>query len=153
MQRFLQVQLARHHYRMKKKGFTLVEILVVMTIIAVLIGVGLVSYQGARKSSRDAKRKADLEQIRSALEIYRTDCKTYPNPITQLSDESSCNGSIYMAEVPGDPGSCRYVYTRSSANTYTLCAQLEIPSSVVVDINGCGSCGTGCACNYKTINP
>jgi len=135
----------------ENKGFTLIEILVVMTIIAVLIGVGLVSYQGPRKSSRDAKRKADLEQIRSALEIYRTDCKEYPANKARLSNGNSCNGSIYMAEVPKDPGSCSYSYSFVSANSYILCASLEIGATAAV--TGCGSCGAGCTCNYKTINP
>jgi len=62
----------------KKKGFTLIELLVAMTVASVLMGLALVSYQGARKSARDGKRKADLEQIRSALEMYRADKGEYP---------------------------------------------------------------------------
>jgi len=100
------------------KGFTLVELLITMTVIGVLTSLALVSYQGSRKTARDAKRKADLEQIRSALEMYRTDNGAYPtggagsnrpdwilntgvtdeHPLGILKDEG------YLAVVPIDPG-------------------------------------------------
>lgn len=67
------------------RGFSLVEILVTVTIIAVLTAVGVVSYSSVNKRSRDAKRKSDLEQIRSALEMYRVDTGNYPCNNTPLS--------------------------------------------------------------------
>jgi len=143
---------------MKKNGFTLVELLVAMTVMVVLMAIGLASYQGARKVARDAKRKADLEQIRSALEIYRTDCKTYPATVTQGSSltgaEASCTGNTYMEVVPQDPGACSYYYARSSVNAYNLCTSLET-GGVAVDPH-CGApanCGAACICNYGVINP
>ena len=65
---------------MKKslKGFTLIEILVVATIIGLLASGAIVSYQQLLKQSRDAKRKTDLEQVRAALEMYRSNEDTYP---------------------------------------------------------------------------
>jgi prepilin-type N-terminal cleavage/methylation domain-containing protein len=66
---------------MKKllKGFTLIELLVVIAIIGILITVGAVSYQRAVRLSRDSKRKTDLEQIRQALETYRSEEGVYPD--------------------------------------------------------------------------
>lgn len=144
-----------------KNGFTLIELLVAMTVMAVLIAISLVSYQGAKKAARDGKRKADLEQIRSALEIYRTDCKTYPanaeiswgTPFegTKTSPETSClTTDIYMEEIPADPGSNNYYYNRGSPNSYILCASLETGAAVLE--TGCGSNCVG-ICNYKVINP
>ena len=49
-----------------ERGFTLIELLIVIVIIGILMSVLLVSYQGTRRTARDGKRKADLEQIRSA---------------------------------------------------------------------------------------
>lgn len=74
----------------KKKGFTLIEILVVATIIGLLAGAGAVSYSSLVKSSRDARRKADLEQIRAALEMYRSSNNTYPS--TSSAWWGACSG-------------------------------------------------------------
>lgn len=57
----------------KKNGFTLIELLVTTTIIAILMGVGIVAYNQAGKSARDAKRKTDLEAFRQAMMLYRAD--------------------------------------------------------------------------------
>lgn len=138
-----------------KRAFTLIEVLVTIAIIAVLMTLSLAALAGVRKISRDGKRKADLEQIRAALEIYRTDCKTYPDSVptdgsSLTGVEASCVGNVYMESVPKDPASCIYSYAKSSANAYVLCASLEVGGGTVV---GCGSCGTSCTCNYKVINP
>jgi general secretion pathway protein G len=128
-------------------GFTLIEILVAMTIVAVLMSISLVSFQGARKSSRDSRRKADLEQIRSALEIYRSDNKTYPaSPDLLVSD--------YLSELPSDPVSTySYEYHFVSENSYNLCSYLEVNSGLSVVASG--DCGGDCgsSCYYKVTNP
>ena len=111
----------------KQKGFTLIELLTVMTIIAVLAGLALVSYGGARKTARDGKRKADLEEIRSAMEMCYADDNRYPgvsfgNPLICVS------GNKYLDSVPVDPinsGSYIYTVSGSSATSYTICARLE----------------------------
>ncbi len=133
--------------RKTRRGFTLIELLVAMTIVAVLMGISLVSYQGARKSSRDGKRKADLEQIRSALEMCRADDGSYPLGSLSSGSSITCGDKVYMT-IPNDPLSDRtYVYT-GTANSYTLCAALENGETTVT---GCGSCTV--ECNYKVINP
>lgn len=131
----------------KKSGFTLIELLVAMTIVAVLMGIALVSYQGARKSARDGKRKADLEQVRSALEMCRTDAGSYPLGSLSSGGNITCGGKTYMT-IPDDPLTDRIYSYSGTANTYTLCATLESGGEVVV---GCGSCTL--QCNYKTTNP
>jgi len=135
-----------------------------MTIIALLVGVSLVSFDGIRKSARDSKRKADLETIRSALEIYRTDCRTYPGSAdfvigttTQLVGQESvsgCTDVVYLETIPTDTYSAtsQYYYYRISGNSYVLCAHLE--NSDADEVADCGSnCGTGISCNYAAYNP
>jgi len=131
----------------KNLGFTLIELLVAMTIVAVLMGIALVSYQGARKSARDGKRKADLEQVRSALEMCRTDDGSYPLGSLSSGGNITCGGKTYMT-IPNDPLTDRIYSYSGTANTYTLCATLESGGEVVA---GCGSCTL--QCNYKTTNP
>lgn len=133
---------------MKRKGFTLIELLVAMTIIAVLSGLALVSFQGARKSARDGKRKADLEQIRSALEMCYSGDNEYPD--FSFGGSLTCvGGNTYLDVVPNDPVSDRqYSYSHTTVN-YTLCAALEVGGG---SVSGCGDCGDP-DCNYKVTNP
>lgn len=61
----------------ENRGFTLVELLVVMSIIALLLTVGLSFYGNAQRASRDAKRRGDLDAIRKSVEVYRAERGTY----------------------------------------------------------------------------
>lgn len=60
------------------RGFTLIELLVVISIIVILATLAATSYRSANKRARDARRAADIEQVRSALELYRTENNVYP---------------------------------------------------------------------------
>ena len=65
----------------KKKnnnGFTIIELLVVIAIIGLLSSIAIVSLNDTRLKARDAKRKADMSQVRLALQIYNDNNKTYP---------------------------------------------------------------------------
>ena len=133
------------------EGFTLIELLISITIIGVLIGLSLFGLTGARKSSRDAQRKANLELIRSGLEIYKADCDIYPASlgVTLVGDDStpSCSSSnTYISAVPVDVLPGQSYYYGSSGSTYELCATLEK--------GGSDTCVGGCAtCNYRVVNP
>ena len=61
-----------------KTGFTLIEVLVVVSIIGLLSSVILVGLGGFRTRGRDAKRLADLKQTQNALELYFSKCNSYP---------------------------------------------------------------------------
>jgi general secretion pathway protein G len=140
-------------------AFTLIELLVVVSIIGILISLSLFGIQNSRKSARDAKRKSDLESIRSALEMYKADNGKYPSTsggMNASSLSSSQNWGNYISSMPTDPLSGRnYVYqcTNVTANNclaYRLCASLETGSGSIP----CGaSCGSGVSCNYSTTNP
>lgn len=121
-----------------KRGFSLLEILVSITIIAVLTAIGIVSYASVNKRSRDVKRKSDLEQVRSALEMYRADNGAYPNIGSGFLDaqglETDLVDSGYMPQVPDDPGSSgNYYYdavdTGGVYSAYCICADLETITS------------------------
>jgi len=108
-----------------KNGFTLIELLVVIAIIGILIAVGSVSYLRAIRLSRDSKRQTDLEQIRQALETYRSENSQYPATMTDLVSD-------YITILPLDPKDPDYVYTYTPSSapitTYTLCATVESPT-------------------------
>lgn len=143
-----------------QSGFSLIELLIVMMIIGILVTISVFALVQARQSGRDAKRKTDLEQIKSGMEIYRADCNRYPatlpNPGNALNGDnsvSSCrNTNVYISSMPPDPQTGRtYSYTINATRTqYTLCASLEGGTGTAA---GCGSCGSGVQCNYKVTGP
>ncbi|MBI2444009.1 MAG: type II secretion system protein GspG [Candidatus Magasanikbacteria bacterium] len=122
---------------MKTKGFTLIELIVVVAIIGLLSTLAVVALGSARVKARDAKRLSDLKQMQTALELYYTDKNAYPagtNVTLGAGDYACLNGSgfqatgcanPYMGQVPADPQSGAYVYTVSGANDYTITATLE----------------------------
>lgn len=67
-------------------GFTIVEIIVVVTVIAILAGIGVVSYSGMQVRARDTERQADAESMRAALETYYEQKGDYPALITSPSN-------------------------------------------------------------------
>jgi len=118
-----------------KNGFTMIELLVVTTIIIVLTTVGLVSYRSASQNARNGKRKADLESVRQALVLYRVDNGTYPSGsnfnamVTTISD--------YLASIEvTDPTGGSYVYSYTSDGaTFSITALLEPDAQVYTVVN------------------
>lgn len=133
-----------------KKGFTLVELLVVITIIALLTTMGIVIYQNATRKTRDGRREVDLEQARTALELYRSDNSTYPTD-TDWSDLGTSLGD-YIKSMPNDPKSFTYVYDPDDdALGYSLCAHLETGNDTDDFCESGNACGGNC--NYRVQNP
>jgi prepilin-type N-terminal cleavage/methylation domain-containing protein len=64
---------------MNKKGFTLVELLVVIAVIAILTGIGIVGLRGAREKAHIADAKTDIRAIINAIEILALDTGEWPN--------------------------------------------------------------------------
>jgi len=127
----------------KKNGFTLIELIVVVTIIAVLTVMGVVSYSGTNKRARDSKRITDLESMRVALELYRQGLgSTYPLNISSLVPN-------YIQTIPIGPKGETYLYNKTGTGyTYTIGTSLEdLGSTNTVSYTGCVKC------NYKVINP
>jgi len=105
-----------------QKGFTLIELLVVIAIIGVLASLVIVNLSTANRKSRDSRRKADLNEIKSALELYYDDYLGYPAALTTLQPN-------YIKTVPTDPRTrVAYTYTVASGNgSFTLNTTLESP--------------------------
>jgi len=79
----------------KKNGFTLIELLVVISIIGLLSSIVITQLNGARIKSRDTARKAQMAEIRSALELYYNDNGHYP-----LSIPSGGSSPTWLSSEP-----------------------------------------------------
>lgn len=114
----------------RTSGFTLIELLVVIAIIGILSSVVLASLNGARESSRDARRQTDLSQLRTALALYRDQQGNYPADLDELASSSA------LTQLPTDPSDdSLYGYTTSTAGAgdFCLAAELESTSSMPDD--------------------
>ncbi len=101
---------------MSRRAFTLVELLVVISIIGLLSTIAIVSLNGARTKARDTKRLADIGQFQKALEVYYADNGQYPpsggattpNNVWSTSNDASWTTLLgylrpYMSVLPKDP--------------------------------------------------
>lgn len=137
---------------LRRQGFTFIEMLVVVTIIGVLAVVGVTNFKVANQKARDGRRQGDLQQIRAALELYRTDQNAYPPALPAVGGSLIGGTTTYMSNRPGDPLNPTYTYYYSSVApyaTYTLCAYLELGGTA----GSCGASCTGATCNYIITNP
>src|SRR3989338_4818383 len=85
-------ELNSHHFKVKL-GFTLIELIVVISIIGILTTIGTATYTTAQQKSRDARRKQDLGALKSALILYYRDYKEYP----PVCSPPSCTDDEYMS--------------------------------------------------------
>ncbi|NCN07040.1 MAG: type II secretion system protein [Candidatus Pacebacteria bacterium] len=117
----------------RKAGFTLIELLVVISIIAILTVAGIISFNKAGQSARDAKRKADLETVRQAMVQYRANREgTGGYPTGASGSFTDIVGVLYAADYLGtndikDPRDPSQSYSCESCTTtsFTLRATLE----------------------------
>lgn len=140
------------------KGFTIMELLVVLAIIAILTAIILVPLSDSRVKGRDTARKTQLQEVLKAMELYYSDNGFYPDDgttsdtVSNLSVvESALVASGYLTRLPDDP---------NGASVYQYCASNDLLSIVIaVDteqdfggsnycsvVRGTGSTGSGFGC-------
>lgn len=99
----------------KEKGFTLIELIIVFTLIGILVGLSLPQYKNAAKFARETVLKDDLYTMRTLINQYYVDKGKYPESLQTLVDEE------YLMKIPEDP------ITKSS-DTW-----VEVPQELALD--------------------
>lgn len=135
--------------RTNKKGFTIIELLIVIVIIAILATIGVVAYGQVQKNARDSKRKSDISSLHTGIEAYSVTAQQYPT-LAELNDnaaggfrETNLKGipsdtftdpKASNDQVAGSPAANVYSYevgpagcdnTATICDSYTLTATLE----------------------------
>lgn len=89
------------------RGFTLIELIVVIALMALLAVVGLTNYQASLQNGRDSRRKLDLKSVASALQAYYSDNLHYPLFTGYIWLSNSAVTSVltpnYLKVMPSDP--------------------------------------------------
>lgn len=106
-----------------KKGFTLIEILIVVSIIALLAGIILVGLGGTRARGRDSRRIVDLKSIQNGLGLYYVKNNAYPADYNDI-----VTAGLGITKLPSDPldSAKGYLYVAcDNGQSYVLGAALE----------------------------
>jgi general secretion pathway protein G len=120
--------------RSRQGGFTLVELLIVISLISILAAMGLVQYRNSVMSSKEAVLHTDLFRMRDAIDQYFADKQKYPGSLDALVSEG------YLRKLPEDP-------ITKSADTWTTVPAEPDPNNPsaeagVYDVKS-GAQGTG----------
>jgi general secretion pathway protein G len=81
----------------RQRGFTIIELMIVISIILILIGMAAGMYDRSIQHAREATLKQDLQVMRNAIDNYTMDKQQAPQSLDELVD------AHYMREVPVDP--------------------------------------------------
>ncbi len=117
-----------------RTGFTLVELLVVISIIGTLVAILLPNFMGARERARDAQKIQDAYAIKNALRMYYNDNQAYPTPKGVGQTVTLTN---YMA-----PSGLGYTYSQTNTDNFVIRIPLESGQGDE-DLDSQRKCGIG----------
>lgn len=108
------------------KGFTLVELLVVISIIGILTTLLMINFVGTREKANDSKKVQDLNSIKNALRMYYNDNQSYPTGTNCFDCLNTAIGSSYLPNI----SSIGYTYSQlNSGDGFILTVSLESGSN------------------------
>jgi prepilin-type N-terminal cleavage/methylation domain-containing protein len=141
-----------------ERGFTLLELLVVISIIGILAGLLFVSFTTVQRRTRDAQRKSDLRQYQTSLEAYGNLHDGYYVWDGNVNASTTLCSQLALSTCPDDPKAANgfhYYYfsyggTSPNALDYVLWTVIEGPPSTYWVVCSNGKSGTANTVNYTT---
>jgi prepilin-type N-terminal cleavage/methylation domain-containing protein len=126
----------------QNRGFTLLEMIISMSIICILAGFGIMKYPGVQKSARDTQRRSDLKQYQTSLESYANikggfyPSRTGSTPASDVGGGTNlCSTDLGLSQCPADPktgqsicgsGVCNYFYISDGTNDWKATAKVYV---------------------------
>lgn len=141
-------------------GFTLVELMVVMVILAIMASIMWSNFSNSIIKGKDSKRKQDLQSVVKSIEVYYNDMRMYPTPGQinwgQPLVNPSITGVVYMQKLPSEATASDnpYCYQSDDGGYYKIYAKLENtndtgPGVLSIPV----SCGGKSGYNYGISSP
>lgn len=125
----------------KGNGFTLIELMVSISIIAILTALAAISFTTAQKKARDARRTQDMKLLQLAAEQYASqNAGAY---MTSTATPWNVAGNTVLESLPIDPKNGSSYILSTSANSYCFCAGMENPATGNATATGIGCSFSG----------
>ncbi|MBD3244569.1 MAG: prepilin-type N-terminal cleavage/methylation domain-containing protein [Candidatus Moranbacteria bacterium] len=115
------------------KGFTLIEMMLVVTIIGVLVALVMIVVINSRKRANATVVKGHISQISRALDMYVTDGCSGQITVKQgesIEGPASCTGTVYLQKVPLEPINSIKYYACNSGNPASSKGELSLGASI-----------------------
>jgi prepilin-type N-terminal cleavage/methylation domain-containing protein len=145
------------------KGFTLVELMVVIAIIGILSTVGVIVYSTAQQNGRDSRRIQDVQEIQKAVEQYYTSNSSLPVASGTVNADSLAvlNSYFQASVVPKDPQAASYKYSGGgscASPKYIVCGKMENCSNnkcnrTALPADGCDTVTNAGTLLYYCVGP
>jgi prepilin-type N-terminal cleavage/methylation domain-containing protein len=126
-----------------ERGFTLIELMIVVSIIAILAGILIPNFVNARAHAMTAACESNLRSIATAAELYYADQQVYPSSGNVSAALFTVNGTSYLNNVPSDPAAptagAAYVFTNTTtggAAGYTITCPGVHANSTLAKLQG-----------------